>query len=243
MLASAGWRLEALDLRGYGDLGAAGVAALLAAPSFVIRRLNLRSCRLDVASLLTIANAPRWPLEELDVTDNNLGDAAGFALAALSRHARLRKLSLYYCRLSPASFKALVEAAWPALTYLDASYASVAFDGPHALGAAAFAGLPALEELDLTWVPLGEAGARLLASRRWVRLRRLTLESAQLGDAGVTALARGAWPARDYLDQRGNGHGAPVSLESARRWAPALEDLLQGEEKSDEEEADGDESE
>jgi hypothetical protein len=47
----------------------------------------------------------------------------------------------------------------------------VAFGGAHALGAAAFAGFPALEALDLSYVALGEAGARLLASRRFRMLR------------------------------------------------------------------------
>jgi hypothetical protein len=42
MLASAGWWLEALDLSGNGALSDAGVAALVAAPSFALRCLNLR---------------------------------------------------------------------------------------------------------------------------------------------------------------------------------------------------------
>ena len=96
------------------------------------------------------------------------------------------------------------------------------FDGPHALGAAAFAGFPALEELDLTLVALGEAGAALLASRRWLRLRKLVLSNCQLGDAGVAALARGAWPALESLDLRWNNFSAPPMLGDARRWAPTL---------------------
>ena len=107
-------------------------------------------------------------------------------------------------RLSAASFKVLVEASWPALTSLSACAAKLAFDGPHALGAAAFAGFPALEELDLSEVALGEAGAALLASRRWPRLRKLELRRTQLGDAGLAALARGEWPALEGLDLRAN---------------------------------------
>jgi hypothetical protein len=68
----------------------------------------------------------------------------------------------------------------------------VAFDGPHALGAAAFTGSPALVELDLTCAVLGEAGAALLASRRWARLRELNLVRCRLRDAGRAALPRGA---------------------------------------------------
>ena len=225
-LAATGWRLEELNLRNNAGLGAAGVAALVAAPTFALRRLNLEHCSLDAAALLALADAP-WPLEELELDLNNFSAAAaGPALAALSRHARLRVLNVSYCRLSAASFRALVEAAWHTLTSLGALGAEVALDGPHALGAAAFAGFPALEELDLSSVRLGAAGAALLAGRRWTRLVKLDLHSAWLGDAGVAALARGAWPALEVLDLRGNGLAAPPTLDDVRRWAPALEELL-----------------
>ena len=225
LLAATGWPLEELDLGGNADLGAAGAAALAAAPSFAIRRLGLWS-RLDAASLLILANAP-WPLEELDLWGNDFSTAAaGPALAALSRHTGLRRLGVR--RLSAASFKALVEAAWPALTSLSTYAAKVAFDGPHALGAAAFTGFPALEELDLSEVALGEVGAALLASRRWTRLRKLELRRTQLGDAGLAALARGEWPALEVLDLCLNSLGAPrLTLTDARRWAPALVELDQ----------------
>jgi hypothetical protein len=136
-----------------------------------------------------VARAP-WPLEELDFSYNGLrADEAGPALAALSQHLRLRRLDLSYCRLSAASFKALVEAAWPALTSFSAQAARVEFAGPHALGAAAFARFPEFEELSLFKTQIGAAGALLLASRRWARLRNL--RGAQLGDAGDAELARG----------------------------------------------------
>ena len=100
------------------------------------------------------------------------------------------------------------------------------FDGPHALGAAAFAGFPALEELDLSDVKLGAAGAVVLASRRWPRLRELTLICAQLSPAGAAALAHGEWPALEGLSLGGNDLDAPLTLEAARRWAPALRQLF-----------------
>ena len=109
--------------------------------------------------------------------------------------------------------------------YFKAIPATAAFDGPHALGAAAFAGFPALEELDLSEMVLGEAAARLLTSRRWARLRKLNLRSTQLGDAGLAALARGDFPALTWLDLCWNGIRAPPTLEDARRWAPALKTL------------------
>ena len=219
MIAATGWRLEELDLYYNSALGPAGAAALLAAPTFALRRLALGACNLDAANFLALANAS-WPLEELDLSHNDFsGAAAGPALAALSKHVGLRKLVLSCCSLSAASFKALVEATWPALTLLSAHDAKVEFAGPHALGAAAaFAGFPALEALRMAGVVLGAAGARLLASRRWPCLRELHLFNTQLGDAGVAALARGTWPALTYLNLCANGLTAPPDFEDA----PAL---------------------
>ena len=226
-LAASGWKLEELCLRFNFNLRAAGVAALVVAPSFALRRLKLSYGGLDTAALHALARAP-WPLEELTLTCNDFSaPAAGPALAALSRHASLRRLTVDGCRLTAAGFQALVEAAWPALASLSAQGANVASEGPHVLSAAAFAGFPALEELDLYNVPLGEAGARLLASQRWARLRELNLQHTQLGAAGLAALARGAWPALELLDVRHNGLGA-LALEDVRRWAPALVELRQG---------------
>ena len=150
------------------------------------------------------------------------------ALARLDHWLRSRSTcacaswtGLCFCVLSAESFKALVEAEWPALTHLGATHAVVAFDGPHALGAAAFAGFPALEELDLTEGDVRAAGAALLASRSWPRLRVLNLFDCWIGDAGLAALARGAWPALEELDLYGSDLCVPT-LEMARRWAPAL---------------------
>jgi hypothetical protein len=103
----------------------------------------------------------------------------------------------------------------------------VAFGGPHTLAAAAFASFPALEELDLSHVELGVAGAGLLASRCWAHICRLNLHYARLGDAGVAALARGAWPALEVLGLSQNDVGAPLALVEAHRWAPALVQLFQ----------------
>jgi hypothetical protein len=238
-LAAAGWRLQELFLNLNPDLGAAGFAALCAAPTFALRHLNLCGCGLDAAALPSLADAP-WPLEKLDLSGNDFSAAtAGPALAALSQRAGLRRLDASNCSLSPASFKVLVEADWPALVFLSANLADVAFFGPHALGAAAFAGFPALEELDLSYVDLGSVGAALLASRRWPRLRSLDLRHTRLGDAGVAALARGAWPALEVLDLRLKRLGAPLTLEGARRWAPALVELAAGEPLADDS-SDGD---
>ena len=76
-------------------------------------------------------------------------------------------------------------------------------------------------------VELGEAGARLLSSRRWPRLKKLDLRYTHLGDAGVAALARGAWPALEVLNLYGNFLTVPPTLGDVRRWAPELERLIQ----------------
>ena len=91
VIAATGWRLEDLELYDDSELGAAGLAALAAAPTFALRRLALSGCGLDAASFLGVASAP-WPLEELDLSRNDLSAAAAApALAALSRRAGLRK--------------------------------------------------------------------------------------------------------------------------------------------------------
>jgi hypothetical protein len=169
-----------------------------------------------------LAHSP-WLHEALDVSDTDFSAAtAGPALTALSQCRGLRRLDAGHCRLSAACFKVLVEADWRALVFLSARLNDVAFGGLHALGGAAFAGFLALEGLDLSYVPLGEAGAALLASQCWPRLRKLNLRFALLKDAGLAALARSAWPALQVLDLRLNYFGAPLALAAARRRAPAL---------------------
>ncbi len=222
MIAATGWRLE--ELRLYNNrLGAAGLAPLLAAPTFALRRLGLGYCGLDADALLALASSP-WPLEELDLGGNDFSAAAARpAFAALSRRAGLRCLGVRFCRLSAAGFKTLVDAEWPALTRL---LAGAATHGADALGADAFAGFPALEELALASVRLGEAGVRLLASRRWPRLNRLELWAAPAA-AGVAALARGTWPALEVLALGRDIFALrQLTLAEARRLAPALRELI-----------------
>ncbi len=170
-------------------------------------------------------------VQQASLADNLFNsDAAGPVLTALSQRSRLRVLDVR-CRLSAASFKALVEAAWPALFSLRADCDQHDDDSSLRLqlGEAAFAGFPKLEELDLSFVPLGELGAELLARRRWPRLWRMRLEHANLGDAGVAALARGKWPALERLNLIDNAVREPPTLAAARSWAPALETLRTGE--------------
>ncbi len=163
-IAAAPWPLEELDLSGNGGLGAGCAAALAAAPRLALRRLALSGCNLGAPDLLVLAAAP-WPLEELDVVGGDYrAAAAGSALAALSQRAGLRALITGRCKLGGAGFAALVEGAWPSLAMLDTQEMEVDFGGgAPAFGAAAFAGFPRLETLQLAGTELGEAGAHSLA--------------------------------------------------------------------------------
>jgi hypothetical protein len=58
ILAASGWRLEELRLRTRDGEAAAGIAALVAAPTLSLRSLRLWGCGLDAAALLSLANAP-----------------------------------------------------------------------------------------------------------------------------------------------------------------------------------------
>jgi hypothetical protein len=239
-LANASWSLEELDLS-YNDFSVTSLAALLAAPTFAIRRLNVSGCGLDAAFLVGLANAP-WPLEELYVAENDMSAAsAGPALTALSRRCPgLRVLDVSYCSLCASSFSALVEATWPALNSLTADFNEVDFlagsflsihENPEelAFGDDAFAGFSELEELYLRDVPLDAYGAELLAWRHWPRLRTLRLRNARLEDDGAAELACGYWPALERLDLIDNAISTPPTLEEVRAWAPALARLRTGE--------------
>jgi hypothetical protein len=145
-LAASGWRLEELDLRGNTRLGAAGLAALVAAPTFAIRCLGLAECDLGTAALLALAVSP-WPLE-LDLSYNDFSAAAaGRALAALSRHRCLRRLDVDHCHLTTAGVDALIKACWPVRIFLKTSTWGPPNHGRH--DAAAFPDFRALEELVL----------------------------------------------------------------------------------------------
>lgn len=225
LLAGCSWRLEELDLSssahaGLGSTNARGLAALIASPTFELRRISLRYCDLTSASILALANA-HWPLEDIDVYGNDLS-TAGPALAALANHKGLRRLDVGYCRLGAASFNALIDADFPALTYLAASQARLQYP---TFGAAAFARFPVLEELVLDYSRIGVAGAQMLvmASRRWARLRVLRLRGNDIDNRhGVEALACGSWSALDMLDLGFTFGTHPPALDEVRRWAPAL---------------------
>jgi hypothetical protein len=71
------------------------------------------------------------------------------------------------------------------------------------------------------------AAARALSATGW-RLEELDLSfNPTLCAACVAALARGEWPALERLVLGRSALSAPLTLEDARRWAPALVELHQ----------------
>ena len=216
-LAATGWRLEKLVA---GGLDLAQVAALVAAPTFALRELEISRSDLGPAALRTLAAAP-WPLERVKIGGSIHRSAeCGPPLATLSRHAGLRELVLVGVNLGPRAVRALLDAEWPALTKLELDLEDAEEDEEEdneedddddfvfELGAASFAGFPRLEVLRLTGVWLGVEGARALAARPWACLRDLKLHCCELGDTGAAALARGKWAALERLNVTGeNGIG------------------------------------
>ena len=230
-LAAAGWRLQKLDIC---YVGAAGMAALAAAPSFALRELKLDRCLIGAAGVFAIA-AASWPLEKLEFEGRPYGEPSfGPALAALSRHTSLRHLTFNSVLLGGWNIKDLIDATWPELTRLiidqgEGGYVQVEEYEYRELDDASFAGFPKLEVLALGSWNLTPEGAAIMASRRWRRLRELRLTYNALDNLGpwpvdVGALALGSWPALERLHLSRIKYGSPT-LEAVQRWAPTVTEL------------------
>jgi len=103
--------LRTLNL-GRNSLGAAGMRALCSARWKALRRLDLFSCDLDAAAIQALAVGPAvGGLTHLTLSDNELGAAAGGALAELLTHATgLHTLELRKTRLEAEGVSALAAA-------------------------------------------------------------------------------------------------------------------------------------
>jgi uncharacterized protein (TIGR02996 family) len=144
----------------------AGVAALAAAPGLAgLTTLDLSFNGSAVGLVAALVRAPAFRLEALDLTYNEVTDADAGALAASPHLARLRILSLGHSRMSDAGLRALVQS-------------------PH------LAGLTDLELGQALTGTFTDAGLAALAQSPCPpRLRSLVLAGAQVGDAGLAALA------------------------------------------------------
>ena len=235
--ATRGWPLEGLS---FDFKDSESLAALVAAPTFALRRLQ--ACgHVDETDILALAAAP-WPLEDLRIQMFHRYDGDRHALAALARHARLRSLYVGFDGESSAAVRALAGAAWPELTSFSVevehgSRTDLDTDSDEdgePLDGAAFALCPKLEVLHLSGVEVRAAGAIALARRPLPRLRDLSLRNALLDNLAVAGLLLGpmlAWPALVRLNFQSNpGILAPPALADVQRWAPAVTSLEFGQE-------------
>jgi hypothetical protein len=170
--------LEELSLLRCGA-GDGGAAALAAAHLPALRRLRLRRCAL-VFGPAALARAP-WAerLEELDVSGNQIANAAVVALSE-AELPRLRSLDVREAWPGPAAVDALSRAPWlPRLERLAAQGGS-----PELLAALAAAPMPALRRLRLD--DATPAAAAALAGAAWLGgLERLSLVGGQAEEAAA----------------------------------------------------------
>lgn len=157
--------------------------------------------------------------------ESDKGDAA-LVFEGLAQRPGLRVLSFLDCDWFAESYESLLCARFQSLTYLCIGETRFQFEFLIHPRADLFAGLPALEVLDLLNFPLGMEGTRLLASRGWRHLRRLHIAA---GDEELAELARGAcrWPALeglllDFYAETDLGGAQKPTLEEVRRWAPRV---------------------
>jgi uncharacterized protein (TIGR02996 family) len=210
-------RLDALDLS-FTDLGDKGLQALADSPVFgTLRSLQIGgngqvsgNSRLGLPGLRALANSPHLTgLIRLDVSNNNLSDAALRALLDGPNARRLSRLDLHTNRLGDAGTAVLVESlVFTKMAELDRKIdlRRVEMGPAGARALAASQALRAVEELNLDGNHLGDAGlAALAASDNLPRLRALSLRENRIGDDGARALARSRLMAtlRD-LDLTGN---------------------------------------
>jgi uncharacterized protein (TIGR02996 family) len=182
-------QLTALGVR--ADRPAAGslaneLARLTTPPA--LKKLDLSGNRLTEEVLARLVASPAVvAVEDLDLSDNNLGAESVTALAAGELPA-LRALHLLRTRPQEDGVAALTAAAFfPELRSLSLGGNNL---GPSTATAIARAPADNLRVLDLRENRIGDRGARSLAdSPHLANLIQLDLAEAHLGDAGAAALA------------------------------------------------------
>jgi hypothetical protein len=178
--------LAALDLSDSGlDSGAVNALASGSFPAF--KSLDLGGNAFGAEGWQTLAAAPWFArLERFGAGGCGLGDAGAHALASRGPLA-LRELDLRGNEITDAGVIALARSgAFGKLTALRLGHNPFELSGVSALAAA---DLPALEELDLSRVRVGRAGAlALAASPHLKKLRRLVVTDEFVGVVGRVAL-------------------------------------------------------
>ncbi len=180
-------KLKALHL-GHNSLSAAGVQVLAESP--VLAGLRALEFTGSVESLQALLHSPRLTsLRELSLAGGRLGDRVGRLLAGSGLLGRLRGLSLAHAQMSATGLAALVGSpAAEGLEELDLSFNPLGVEGARVLARS----LPRLGELNLSRTRLGNEGAAILAESGLLsRLRALDLSLDQVGPEGGLALAGG----------------------------------------------------
>jgi uncharacterized protein (TIGR02996 family) len=178
-----------------------------------LKKLDLSGNRLNEETLAGLVVSPAVvAVEDLDLSDNNLGAGSVAALAGGALPA-IRSLHLLRTRPQEDGVAALAGAAFfPELRSLSLGGNNL---GPATATAIARAPADNLRVLDLRENRIGDRGARSLAeSPHLVNLIQLDLAEAHLGDAGAEALADSPHlGGLLYLNLYGN----PISTRAADR--------------------------
>jgi uncharacterized protein (TIGR02996 family) len=174
-------RLTALDLGG-SLIGADGLRALLASPHIGrLRQLGLSGTGIGSVGLDDLVEGERLlpELTALDLGGNGLSDEDAALLAASPLSARLRALELANNDLSDAGVAALTGVGLGQLRSLGLAWNAVGAPGVRALTGSRL--WPGLVELDLSYTPVGNAGAEeLLAAPLAAPLTALSLVGADI---------------------------------------------------------------
>lgn len=170
-------------------LTAVGARALAAAPQLLgLTQLVLASNALGNEGVQALVNAP-WELELLDVSTNQLDDAALLEIAGAGRLGSLKTLILGSGKFTPKGLEALAKSkALPALETLEFDGSELGPKGIDALFRALK--LPKLTRLGLSATGLGDDGAKTIAtSKSAAQLESLELQDNKITQQGVLALA------------------------------------------------------
>lgn len=187
-----------------------------------LKKLELPGNRLSAEALAGLVAAPAAEsIEELDVSDNNLGPAATIALAA-GALPNLRSLSMLRTRPQEEGVAALAGA--PLFRELRSLSLGGNNLGPTAATAIAHARADNLRVLSLHDNRIGDRGAVTLAeSPRLANLVLLDLAEAHISDAGAEALAESPHlRGLIYLNLYGNPIGARAAALLRARFGPRV---------------------
>jgi uncharacterized protein (TIGR02996 family) len=170
-------------------IGAEAIRALMTSPTFAgLRVLRLWRNQLGPEGSAVLADASRLrDLIDLDLSHNELGEDGAAVLASGSRLVGLRGLDVAENDLGNAGVQSLARSPHlRELVSLRLARNNITDAGVHPLAAADLTGL---RDLDLSYNPLGDAGALSLSlSPHLDGLRCLSLAGTHIGKAGRDAL-------------------------------------------------------